>query len=61
VAAWWDESNEEFAIGECPVSESTHGADLGSQISCSSLDLAMVVGIHDGPQGNKVDGLFELR
>jgi len=36
MAAQLDESNEKFTIGERPVSESTHGDDMGSQISCSS-------------------------
>jgi len=42
VAARWDESDEEFTIGKCLVSESTHSDNVGSQILCSSWDLAIV-------------------
>ncbi len=42
MAARSDESDEEFTIGEHPVSESTHSDHVGSQISCSSQDLAIV-------------------
>ena len=42
MAAQLDVSNEEFTVGECPVSESTHNDNVGSQTSCSSLDLAIV-------------------
>jgi len=38
-----DVSNEEFTIGECPVSGLTCGVDMGSQTSCSSWDLAIVI------------------
>jgi len=36
MAAQSDESDEEFTIGERPVSESTRSDNVGSQISYSS-------------------------
>ena len=41
MAARSGESDERFTVGERPVSESTCGDNLGSQNSCSSLDLAI--------------------
>ena len=42
MAAQLDESSEGFTIDGHPVSESTHGDNMGSQTSCSSWDLAIV-------------------